>query len=575
MKVNMMDVNVKKATDAIISSMRMESLPNMNTFDFYAAVCLLKAASKSKIIIERFEDVAKLLDTDVLNLINKYSKVDAAWRSIKEIAYGFDTEVFDEILLRRSPNFRERYEEEDVPDCLSELIFRLLKIKEGDRITNVCARNGMLLVKASMKFPAVELTALEASDFSGKTIALRNLALDNKVSVDIKKDFGSLITATKKMKKANKIISTHPLGMRSRVLSKWFSAVQEELPFVRPGTAADWIFCSSMMNMLEDGGKAIALTSLGCLFTDLDKGAREHFIKYGFINTIIKLPGKLFSSTSIPLALIVLSRGNEKVRFVDASDIYTAGRRQNELSEKDLQTILESCDKDNEHSIVIDNTQLAENDYYLMPERYRASLTEIQNGQELKELVSFKRGMIIKASDLDTITADESTPSNAFYLRLSDITNGVINDTLPKLKQIDPEFVDYQLEDKDIILSRNGSPFKIAIFNGKPGEKVYPVGNLYVLRANSKKIDPYYLKAYLESEQGIGLLKGILTGVTIQVISLEKLKAMQIPVPSMEEQQQISERYLAILDELEILRLKTIAAKEKLVHVLDNAKAGE
>ena len=86
---------------------------------------------------------------------------------------------------------------------------------------------------------------------------------------------------------------------------------------------------------------------------------------------------------------------------------------------------------------------------------------------------------------------------------------------------------------------------------------------------------PILKKSYLESEQGIGLLKGILTGVTIQVISLEKLKAMQIPVPSMEEQQQISERYLAILDELEILRLKTIAAKEKLVHVLDNAKAGE
>ncbi len=572
---NDLDTQVKQATELIINRLRMQMLPSMNTFDFYAAVCLLKAASKSKIVIEHFEDVAKQIDTELLNLICRYSKVDAAWDWIKEIAHDFDTEVFDEILLRKSPGFMERYDEEDVPECLSELIFRLLNIRKNDSITNVCARNGMLLVKASTTYPSVDLTAMEASEFSAKTIALRNSALFNKVTVEMKKDYAGLIAASKRMKKADKIISTHPLGMRSRVLSKRFADIQEEYPFIRPGTAADWLFCSSMMKMLEDGGTALALISMGCLFTDLDKGAREHFIKYGYINTIIKLPAKLFSSTNIPLALIVLNRGNESVRLVDASEMYTAGRRQNELSEKDLQAILKACKKDGKHSIRIDNTVLAENDYYLMPERYLANQEDITNGQELKDLVTFKRGMIIRASELDTITADDATPSKTFYLRLSDINNGVVNDTLPKLKQVNADFENYRLQDKDIILSRNGAPFKVAIFNAKPGESVYPVGNLYVLRADPKRIDPYYLKAFLESEQGIGLLKSILTGITIQVISLEKLKSMQVPVPSLEEQRKVSEKYLAILDELEILRLKTIAAREKLTHVLDNVKAGE
>ena len=42
--------------------------------------------------------------------------------------------------------------------------------------------------------------------------------------------------------------------------------------------------------------------------------------------------------------------------------------------------------------------------------------------------------------------------------------------------------------------------------------KVLPVGNLYVLRADKKQINPVYLKAYLESQQGIANLKGMLTG---------------------------------------------------------------
>ena len=577
------DERVERATELILERVR-KVLPGMETFDFLAAVCMLKAASKSKIVIENLNSVREQLDGKIWNLIYDYSKVDVCWNDIKEIAQDFDTEVFDEILLRKSPvmGYSDK-EREDVPDGLTSLIFRLIDLHDEDNLANLYPRNGMLLVNTAKTYPATTLTALvpnnlnvyENGEFNAKNLYLRNVGLGNRIAIDDKKDLADLINTSKRMKKFNKIISTHPFGLRGRNISKRFAEIQQELPFVKTGTAGDWVFCSSVMRQLEEDGVAVALMSMGCLFTAQDKEAREHFIKYGYINTIISLPKKLFAASNLSCALVVLSRGNESVRLVDASEVYTAGRRQNELTADNISSIVEACRADSEFSRIVDNADFAKNGYILSPERYFTVTGHIENGQQLKDLVEFSRGINLKASQLDEMTIADDDESKASYLRLSDISDGVVNDVLPKLKSIDKEYEKYQLEDKDIILSRNGAPFKVAIYEGKAGKKVYPVGNLYVLRVNSNRLNPYYLKAFLESEQGTDSLKHLLTGIAIQVISLEKLKKMVVPVPSMNEQNKIAAEYRAIMDELEELKERTRIVKDKLAHVLDSYKEGE
>mgnify|MGYP003312507228 FL=1 len=107
------------------------------------------------------------------------------------------------------------------------------------------------------------------------------------------------------------------------------------------------------------------------------------------------------------------------------------------------------------------------------------------------------------------------------------------------------------------------------MYHAKENEEVLPVGNLYILKANEEKVNPIYLKAYLESSKGIAKLTSCLTGITIQIISLESLKKIRIPLPSLDEQNKIAERYEAILEELELLRMKTENAKDRLKHILD------
>lgn len=564
---------VEMATSLLVGRLK-KWLPGMSNFDFLAAAFLLKEASKKRIVFEDYDDLKGMISGELANIIFNYSKVDVAWKDIKELSYDFDTEVFEQILKDKSPLSGESSGTEDIPEALAELCFRLLDIKDEDSLANINSRSGRLLVAAAERNPNIRLTAIEMDAHASKEIEIRSAVLGNTVSIENKKDvFGFAFSSKKnKTKKYNKIISTHPFGLRSRMISNRFEDVKNECPFIKTGTAADWLYCSAMIKLLEEKGVAVGLMSTGCLFTNQDKEARKHFLQCGYIKTVISLPARLFTSTGIDMALVVFSRGNETVRLVDAREMFVAGRRQNILSEDNLHDIMLACERDSKNSIVVDADQFAENEYVLLPERYLFKPGVVEDGKELEELVTFERGLIVKASQLDKMIAEEDEETGDFYLRLTEIKDGVIEEPLPKLKTVDKEYERYRLVEGDVILSRIGNPFKVAIYHQKADKKVYPVGNMYILRADPNKINPYYLKAFLESNQGIACLKNSLTGITVQVISLERLKKMVVPVPPLKKQELVARRYLKIQDEIETLRTKTKAAKERLTHVLDSIK---
>ena len=56
------------------------------------------------------------------------------------------------------------------------------------------------------------------------------------------------------------------------------------------------------------------------------------------IYTIIGLPENLFYGTSIPTCILILknNKKNKDIFFIDASDYYYKGKRQNKLREEDI-----------------------------------------------------------------------------------------------------------------------------------------------------------------------------------------------------------------------------------------------
>ena len=552
-------------------------LPGMKEFDILAAVYFLKIANQQDTCPDNIWDLREKMDSKVAEVIFEYSKVDVTWRNLKRLFHKVDTVVLDDILRNElsKDNFIDG--NIDTPDSLVNLLERFLETSPEDSVMNFNVGSGLLLTALYNSNPSNILFGMDVSDFQLKHAYLRATAIpDNKMNL-FTDNLLNYLVENKFQNKFDKIISTHPFGLRARMLNRDYPFIEGSYPFVKSGMAADWLYLMSAMNLLKENGKVVAFVSAGCLFTNQDKEARKYFIDNGYIESIVILPRKMYSSIGINIAMVVLSKGNKEIHLVNAESIYKKGRRQNEFTEEHIQKIFDASKNDTEISVTVVNEKFADEDYSLMPERFIVNTEQnIENGKYLGDLVTINRSAMITASELDKLTVIDNREVDTYYLRLSEIHDGVISENLPKISHIDEKQEKLLLMQDDIILSRNGYPFKMALFNmQEKNVKVLPVGNLYVLRADKKQINPVYLKAYLESQQGIANLKGMLTGVAMQVISTERLKQLLVPVPPMEEQNKIAEKYLAIMDEIEVLNLKINAAKDRLMHVIDKEKAGE
>ena len=212
--------------------------------------------------------------------------------------------------------------------------------------------------------------------------------------------------------------------------------------------------------------------------------------------------------------------------------------------------------------------EIANNEFVLSPIRYFAEDIVVENGVPLENFVKrITRGAPCTAAELDQIVSQE--PTSMQYLMLSNINDGIVDESLPYLTHIEQRYEKYCLNDNALLLSKNGYPFKVAVAHVESGEKILANGNLYIIDLDETKINPYYLKAYLESEQGIAALKGIAVGATIPNIAVEQLRKLMIPLVSLAQQKRIAERYLATLDEIAVLKHKITKAKSSLKNILD------
>ena len=152
---------------------------------------------------------------------------------------------------------------------------------------------------------------------------------------------------------------------------------------------------------------------------------------------------------------------------------------------------------------------------------------------------------------------------------LANIQNGIIDDKLPYLSYIDTKYERYCLKNNTLILSKNGFPYKVAVASVRDGQRILANGNLYIIELDEEKANPYYIKAFFDSEQGHAVLKSITVGAAMPNIGVDKLKKVEIPLPPMEEQERIAHKYQVTLDEIAVIKLRLEKAVSKLHHIFD------
>ena len=322
-------------------------------------------------------------------------------------------------------------------------------------------------------------------------------------------------------------------------------------------------------NMVIIGGIEHIMTN-GSTWNQSDSAIRSYFIENGLIECVIALPARLFAGTAIATSMIVFSRNNKGVRLVDASELFVEGRRVNELSYENISLIINAAKNDSDISMYVSAEQLRDNDYVLSMNRYIVHY--VADGMAFGDVIKrITRGAQLNAKALDEITT--TVPTDMQYLMLANIKNGLIDKELPYLKSIDKKNDKYCLSNHSLILSKNGYPYKIAVAEVKEGQRILGNGNLYIIELDEEKADPYYLAAFFGSEQGTAALRSITVGATIPNIGVEQLTKLVIPIPPIEKQKEIADKYKTVKDEITMLQLKLEKAKNRMAHIIEEGGA--
>ena len=211
------------------------------------------------------------------------------------------------------------------------------------------------------------------------------------------------------------------------------------------------------------------------------------------------------------------------------------------------------------------------NDYVLNYNRYITRDIKFDNGKKFGDLiVSVRRGQSFNNKDVSAEKTNTTTDIQC--LALSNIKNGIIDNELPYLESgaDQPTRSNVFLKENDLIISKSGQPYKIAVANPRPEQHIIPSGNMYVIELDINKVLPYYIKSFFESQRGKALLNSRSNQASIVNISLEELQKIEIPVPSLAIQRKVANAYLARADEYKVYQSKLEDAVSRLNSVFDD-----
>ena len=276
------------------------------------------------------------------------------------------------------------------PLKVTELVAKLASPKPGDRICDPACGSGGLLVQAA-KVVGDRNFALFGQESNGSTWALcrMNMFLHSFDSARIEwcDTLNSpLLVENDRLMKFNCVVANPPFS-----LDKWGAEDAESDQFNRfwrgvpPKGKGDWAFISHMIETaLEKEGRVAVVVPHGVLFRGAAEGRiRQKMIEENLLDAVIGLPGNLFPTTNIPVAILVFDRSRERsgnaevqlgnVLFIDASREFVSGKNQNTLSTEHLDKIIGTYKERKEvakYAHVAEFVEIRENDFNLNIPRY-------------------------------------------------------------------------------------------------------------------------------------------------------------------------------------------------------------
>lgn len=434
------------------------------------------------------------------------------------------------------------------------LVYKLLKIKTGDKTLELFPNYGDFLIDYIMNFPKSEITTISLMTNNVMVLKIR-ASLLYKVGSKINVIQENYLNCDLSNYKFNKVFAIPPFGVKhhsfeGHLEDEKLYKLYEDNDFK---VYDDWIYVLKLIAS-EDFEKALFIVPSRLLFSQRNINIKKYLLKEGYIEAIIALPEKIFKETSVSTNAILISKNNKNIKMIDAGNLYVKDRFINRIDDENTVKILNAYCEESDISRNVSYDDIEENDFNLLPRRYTTDAYNIENYYYLEDIAEIKRGYAnLKKTDLDDRVTNEETSRK--MLTAGDISDEFSVEELTNLKNIKEKEEIYCIENEDIVIVRAGN-YKSMIIRDVGSKSIITNGTIYTIRSNKEKINPYYLQMYLSSDHCQRQIEALTGGTVISFIGIRELRQLKIPKISKELENNLSEKYKAILDKKEIIKIQ-------------------
>lgn len=289
-------------------------------------------------------------------------------------------DAYEYLISQFAANAGKKAGEFYTPQQVSKILAKIVTVGKKDLkdVYDPTCGSGSLLLRVSKeanvrKFYGQELTST-TYNLARMNMLLHDIDYTN---FDIKND-DTLEHPQHMGMKFEAIVANPPYSANWSADSKFldderFSAYGK----LAPKSKADFAFVQHMIHHLDDKGTMAVVLPHGVLFRGAGEGViRKYLIEErNVLDAVIGLPSNIFFGTSIPTVILVFKkcRENNDILFIDASNEFEKGKNQNNLTDANVEKIVntyvkrETIDK---YSYVASMDEIKENDYNLNIPRY-------------------------------------------------------------------------------------------------------------------------------------------------------------------------------------------------------------
>lgn len=450
------------------------------------------------------------------------------------------------------------------PKNEAELMDYILDVKDNSTVLDLYSGEGKIDEVLVNNHKNIKIDGFEINMNYLEMAKLKMLVLNNKNVNYYEKD----ILTENIDKKYDYAIADIPFISRyDKEVQKSLEEIYEKMDLeISNRISTTWMTAIKMIDALKENGRAILTTVKGSLFNTLDREIRKILIDKGYIEAIIDLPNKIVPYTNVDISLIVLNKSikNKEIKFVDLKKCSVMNGKVNIIDLEKAKEIYIN------NSINVDVKKIANNNYSLNRNIYEGKV-EIENAVKLSIITEdIFRGYQITTSEINKMLVDNEEKMNYKILEISNINDdGEICSELKMINSKEKNLDRYLLKDGDIVISARGDKIKKCLINISDNEKIIANGSINVIRVNKSKIDPLYLKMFLESEKGTITLNNIKSGVTIPSINVGELQNLLVPCPSIEEQNKLIQKFEVKIEVIKSTAKRLEELKKELKNLAD------